>query len=544
MAFQKSKAFDSGAEQKRVLIYCSHYVIMRAVMRAAVLEVPFRYEAISMAIPINISDLLNQRVVESARIEFKTNWNPQSSLHTICAFANDVDNWGGGYIVIGVEEQDGAPCLPVSGITKGSVDKINKELLNVCNLIEPRYIPVSEHVVLEGRDLLVLWVPGGSNRPYRCPESLSAASGKSYYIRRLSSTIKANAHDVQELFALSEDIPYDDRINPKADLDELRPALISNFLYEVKSGLYEASKTMPLQELALDMRIAEGSAEYFKPLNVGLMFFNDRPDNYFRYARIEVVDKPDETGVGMTEKTFSGPLDRQLRDALAYIKNYIIKEKIVKHADIAEAERIYNFPYAAVDEALSNSVHHKNYQIPEPITVTITPEKLEILSFPGPDRSISDESIKKLQMVATRYRNRRIGEFLKELHLVEGRNTGIPSMLRALADNGSCPPIFETDADRSYFRVTFFVHNAFETNKSQDDHKLVKRKRSVDVKAAVLDALSDRPMASQELAVNVGYSTHRSGAFYRVISEMIEGGEISYTIPENPRDRNQRLYRV
>ncbi|MDR1540306.1 MAG: hypothetical protein LBU32_20365 [Clostridiales bacterium] len=44
-------------------------------------------------------------------------------------------------------------------------------------------------------------------------------------------------------------------------------------------------------------------------------------------------------------KTFTGPLDRQLRDALAYIQNYIIKEKVVKHLNVAEAERINNFPY-------------------------------------------------------------------------------------------------------------------------------------------------------------------------------------------------------
>jgi ATP-dependent DNA helicase RecG len=65
-----------------------------------------------------------------------------------------------------------------------------------------------------------------------------------------------------------------------------------------------------------------------------------------------------------------------LRDALAYIQNYIINEKVVKHTNVAEAERVFNVPYAAVEEALSNAVHHKDYQIPEPITVTVTPEKL------------------------------------------------------------------------------------------------------------------------------------------------------------------------
>jgi ATP-dependent DNA helicase RecG len=118
-----------------------------------------------MPIPININDILNQRVIESARIEFKANWNPEPILHTICAFANDMDNWGGGYIVIGIEDKDGAPKLPVVGITKSSIDKICKEVLNICDMIEPRYIPISEHIVYEGKDLLILWVHGGSNRP-------------------------------------------------------------------------------------------------------------------------------------------------------------------------------------------------------------------------------------------------------------------------------------------------------------------------------------------------------------------------------------------
>ena len=46
-----------------------------------------------MAIPTNIETLLKGNIVESARLEFKKNWNPESILHSICAFANDIDNW-------------------------------------------------------------------------------------------------------------------------------------------------------------------------------------------------------------------------------------------------------------------------------------------------------------------------------------------------------------------------------------------------------------------------------------------------------------------
>lgn len=69
-----------------------------------------------MAIPVNIEDLINRRVVESARIEFKSDFNPNAIIHSICAFANDIDNLGGGYIIVGVEEKDGSPVFPVKVI--------------------------------------------------------------------------------------------------------------------------------------------------------------------------------------------------------------------------------------------------------------------------------------------------------------------------------------------------------------------------------------------------------------------------------------------
>ena len=55
-----------------------------------------------MGIPTNIKILLSGNVVEWARIEFKETWDAEASLKTICAFANDIDNWGGGYRCIAI----------------------------------------------------------------------------------------------------------------------------------------------------------------------------------------------------------------------------------------------------------------------------------------------------------------------------------------------------------------------------------------------------------------------------------------------------------
>lgn len=96
-----------------------------------------------MAIPINIEDLLNKRKIESNRIEFKKGWNPDKIYRTICAFANDFDNIGGGYIVVGVEEEErtGIAKRPVAGISIEELDKIQREMIGYNNKIEPFYLP-------------------------------------------------------------------------------------------------------------------------------------------------------------------------------------------------------------------------------------------------------------------------------------------------------------------------------------------------------------------------------------------------------------------
>lgn len=448
-----------------------------------------------MAIPININDLINCRVVESNRVEFKSDWNPTPIIHSICAFANDIDNVGGGYIVIGVEEKDGAPVLPVKGIAQERVDGILKELIGLCHMIEPLYNPVVEPVLFEDRYIIVIWVSGGHGRPYKAAKDVhSDKSTKLYYIRKFSSTIVASPEEEKELFYISTDIPFDDRPNLAAEVSDLDIGLMRAHLKEIGSSLYEHSLSMDALDIAKDMQLVAGPPEALKPLNVGLLMFSERPEKYFRYARIEVVDIPDPTGTNMTEKVFTGPIQRQLSDALAFIRNYTLKEVVIKSSDKAEATRISNYPYAAIEEILANAVYHRSYQEKEPITVRITAEAIEITSFPGFDRSISDEDIAELNIRARVYRNRRIGDFLKELKLIEGRNTGFPNAIKALKANGSGMPRFEMDEGRSFLSVTIPIHPYFVSAADKDS----------EYKQRILELLRTAPMNRSELAKALG----------------------------------------
>jgi ATP-dependent DNA helicase RecG len=76
-------------------------------------------------------------------------------------------------------------------------------------------------------------------------------------------------------------------------------------------------------------------------------------------------------------------------------------------------------------------VYHRSHEEREPVEVQITAEDLMVLSFPRPDRSIPMQDLRAGKAVSRRYRNRRIGEFLKELDLTEGRSTGVPKSRRS-----------------------------------------------------------------------------------------------------------------
>ena len=315
----------------------------------------------------------------------------------------------------------------------------------------------------QNKQFIVIWCPGGETRSYSSSKTMDKDNKKRiHYIRKSSNSVEPTDDEEKDLFNLANRIPFDDRVNHKAEMSDLNITLIENYLKEVKSSLYEKSKTGDFVEVCQDMNIVSTLPEYIKPKNVGLMFFSMEPDKFFPYTQIDVVQFP--SGLGgddIIEKTFKGPIHQQLRDALQYIKNVIITEKVVKHPDRAEADRFFNFPYAAVEEALSNAVYHRAYDEREPIEVRVENDRIEIVSFPGPDRSVTIEGLRSYRVSNRRYRNRRIGDFLKELHLTEGRNTGFKKILDALEANGSPKPEFETDEDRSYFITRLFIHEAF-----------------------------------------------------------------------------------
>ncbi|WP_352421149.1 RNA-binding domain-containing protein [Proteiniphilum sp.] len=414
-----------------------------------------------MPLPININELLTGRVIEWDRLEFKKGWNPEEVIHTICAFANDINNWGGGYIVIGVDEKDGQPSFPPAGLQENQIDHMQKELVELSHKIAPHYIPVTAPVVYQDRLIFIIWVPGGDERPYKVPQTLSKGSPKRVYIRQGSVSKPASKEEERFLNTISIALPFDDRINHQASVDELDKDLLVEFLYEVGSDLHSEAANIGKEELALQMQLLKGPKEYLRPVNAALLFFNREPHKFFRGAVSEVVLYKDYDGIQFTENIFRGALFKQIKNVLEYLRNIVLTEKVIKIPGQAEALRIWNYPYEAVEEIVANAYYHRSYEIPDPIEISVYPDKLVVLSFPGPLPPVDKEALKQRKIFSRSYRNRRIGDFLKELDLTEGRGTGFPIIYRKMEQNGSPQPSFETDDIHTHFLAVLPVHPEF-----------------------------------------------------------------------------------
>jgi ATP-dependent DNA helicase RecG len=253
---------------------------------------------------------------------------------------------------------------------------------------------------------------------------------------------------------------FDDRRSLQAKLEDISPSLVRRFLHQVRSDILNVAPPVSDYDLYRKLRIVLPINGHEVPRNVALLFFNEDPDRFFPGARIEVVRFRDDAGGDLfDEHVFRGPLPEQIRMTLQQL-TIVSGELVRKVPEQAEAERSFAYPIPALEEAVVNAVYHRGYDgPPEPSKVYIYPDRIEIINYPGLVAGVRLEQLQTghLGPVAPA-RNRRIGEFFKELRLAEARGTGIPKIRRKMKANGSPEPRFDLDDDRTYYRTTLPIH--------------------------------------------------------------------------------------
>ncbi len=415
-------------------------------------------------LPLSIEQLLRAEGVESARLEFKAGWNDkiaESVVPTICAFANDLQGLGGGYVVLGVEEDPahkGAALLPPTGLGAADLDKIQQKIRVACkSWIDPDYQPIIAPRDDGGRPLLVIYAPAGDTRPYSAKEG--KGTDRKYWVRIGSETIEAEHELGRQLQALTARVSFDDRRRLDVPLDVVSPVLLRQYFLDREGTLDEGDRPLDVAATLRGMRLTAGTNGGESPRNAALLFFTESPERFFPGAKIEIAHL-DEDNVLLDERSFQGPLPAQIRSVVGYIES-LTASVVEKNARDLQAQRFVTWPVLALREAVVNAVLHRGYDsgAVQPTRVKLFPDRVEITSYPGPVPGLRREHLSPgASPPGLAPRNPRVGELLKAVRLAETWQTGIPKMRREMARSGSGAPIFDFDDERTYFRVTLPAH--------------------------------------------------------------------------------------
>ena len=179
-------------------------------------------------------------------------------------------------------------------------------------------------------------------------------------------------------------------------------------------------------------------------------------------------------------------------------------------------------------EGVINALVHSDYsQRGAPIRITFLDDRIEVESMgillPG-------LTIEEMKQGTSRIRNHVIARVFRELHLIEQWGTGIRRIFEEASELGLPEPKIEEVG----MRVRFTIYLAKE-------HKITSTQSGAQ-SVEILNALSGSPLSAAELMEALGLKT-KTGAFKRIIKELLENEMIAYTVPEKPKSRLQK-YRL
>ncbi|MFN7908493.1 MAG: ATP-binding protein, partial [Microcystis sp.] len=111
-------------------------------------------------------------------------------------------------------------------------------------------------------------------------------------------------------------------------------------------------------------------------------------------------------------------------------------------------------PRRVIREAIVNAVMHRNYRERSAVQIIRFSDRLEIHN-PGYSLKPTDE----FDQPTSKTRNEKIATVLHEVNMAETKGSGGRVMLEKMLEANLTLPLFVSNRDRDYFRVTLFTHH-------------------------------------------------------------------------------------
>ena len=252
----------------------------------------------------------------------------------ITAFANA----GGGTILLGIDD-DGS----VHGIS--NANRLKAELLSTARNCDPGVVINAEKHDYKGKELLIVRVEEGKDKPYHCREG--------FFMRVGASSQKMNRNEIVKLVRLLNFPTFDSL--PCAGFDMRKDFDREKFTnYCKKAGI-----TGPVKNVLASLDVFNDG----KMNHAGVLFFAKEPQRFFRQSEYTVVlfRNTEETDI-IDRKDIRGGLFDIVDQVYKFAEFYT--RVAYRFTGKLKRENVFEYSLSAVREAVINSVVHKYYLEP------------------------------------------------------------------------------------------------------------------------------------------------------------------------------------
>lgn len=400
---------------------------------------------------IDLSELSKR---ESERVEWKENVaDIENVIKTAVAFANDYSNLGGGYIICGAKEakdEHGFQRLIQTGLTADKLREIEGKVLSdlrdktsppIVALVEE--IPVSE----EKRILVFIILATSFAHNYRA----SSKDSSTYYVRIGRETREARNGILRELLVKKNQIEHwDKRINSNSSIDDIDLLSLREYLKEM--SLWDNNKaledylsaTESLSSFVPPLAGKESLSNIIKPRNFSLLLFSKEPLKFFSgaYTSVSIYKGLDRSEPTAERHQLTGSIVEQAKKAIQILN----AETYTAFDKKDNLPNQLKYPIRALQEAVINSLVHRDYEIDEPTRITVFSDRIEIHSPGSLPRAIDKEKFVSGKANPF-WRNQSLAYFFNKLQLAQAEGQGIPTIIRTMKEEGCPAPKFDIETE-------------------------------------------------------------------------------------------------
>jgi ATP-dependent DNA helicase RecG len=363
---------------------------------------------------------------ESAQVEFKAGAGKESHVEeAACAFLNA----RGGSVVLGVRDDGRLVGVPDA---EEKAQAVRQRLLKGISPPAPLSVTVES---VEGKNLIVIDVPQGLEKPYVC--------GGRIMVRRGDATVSAVASEISSLIGLRAHSEARWERLPALGVEEndLDTLLVRNVAETIKERRGYAIDPGKKPRKVLD-RLGLVQSGLFT--NAGLVLFGRDPAEWYPQTRVRAARfRGSDPAEFIDNRVFAGSLFSLVETLSSFVQSHIPVASSMAPDSFRRRDRLA-YPLPAIREALVNALVHRDYAAFDGGTsVAVYDERIEFWNSGSLPDDMTVEDLRTTH--PSRPVNPDIAQVCFLYGLMERWGIGTQRIIRACVESGLPEPEWKVD---------------------------------------------------------------------------------------------------